>query len=115
LRGTLGEVLRAVELLLEELSKRVRVESAYLFGSYAKGTWIRTSDVDLVIVSPDFRGVPYLERLDLVNEVQWRLSIRPFIEAVPLTPEELEVKLEESAVIRDASRYWIRVDRPPRT
>ena len=111
----MGEVLRAVELLLEELSRRVRVEGAYLFGSYAKGTWIRTGDVDLVVVSPDFRGVPYLKRLDLVNEVQWRLSIRPFIEAVPLTSEELEVKLEESAVIRDASRYWIRVDRPPRT
>ena len=55
---------------MEELSKRVRVEEAYLFGSYARGTWIKTSDVDLVVVSPDFRGMPYLERLDLINEIQ---------------------------------------------
>jgi len=40
---------------------------------------------------------------------QWKLNIRPFIEAIPLTPEELEAKLKESAVIRDASKYWIRV------
>ena len=53
--------------------------------------------------------MPYLERLDLINEIQWKLNIRPFIEAIPLTPEELEAKLKESAVIRDASKYWIRV------
>jgi len=41
--------------------------------------------------------VPYLERLDLINEIQWKLNIRPFIEAVPLTPEELEAKLKERA------------------
>jgi len=114
LRGTLGEVLRVVEVFLEELLKRVRVKEVYLFGSYAKEMWVKTSDIDLVVVSPDFRGIPYLERLDLINEVQWRLNIKPFIEAVPLTPEELEVKLKESAVIRDASKYWISVDRPPR-
>jgi hypothetical protein len=28
---------------------------------------------------------------------------------IPLTPEELEVKLRESAVLRDASKYWIKV------
>jgi len=109
LRDMLREVLRAIELFLEELSKKIRVEEAYLFGSYAKGTWIKTSDIDLIIVSPDFREMPYLKRLDLINEIQWKLNIKPFIEAIPLTPEELEVKLRESVVIRDASKYWIRV------
>jgi len=109
----LSEALKAIERFLEELSKRVRVEEAYLFGSYAKGTWIKTSDIDLIIISPDFRGIPYLKRLDLINEIQWKLSIKPFIEAIPLTPEELEVKLKESVVIRDASKYWIRVNWPP--
>ena len=108
-KSTLGEILRVVELFLEELSKRSRIERAYLFGSYAKGTWVKTSDVDLVVVSPDFRGMPFTERLDMVNELQWKLNIRPFIEVIPLTPEELEVKLRESAVLRDASKYWIQV------
>jgi hypothetical protein len=53
--------------------------------------------------------MPYLKRLDLINEIQWKLNIKPFIEAISLTPEELEVKREESVVIRDASKYWIRV------
>jgi len=105
----LKEILRVIELFLEELSKSIRIDQAYLFGSYAKGTWIKTSDVDLVVVSPDFGNMPFTERLDMVNELQWKLNIRPFIEVIPLTPEELEVKLRESAVLRDASKYWIKV------
>jgi len=70
-----GEVLRAVELFLEELSRRIRVKDACLFGSYAKATWIETSNnIDLVIVSPNFRGMPYLKRLDLINEIRWKPS-----------------------------------------
>ncbi|MEM4640676.1 MAG: nucleotidyltransferase domain-containing protein, partial [Thermofilum sp.] len=89
--------LRAARSLLELLSRRIRVREAYLFGSYAKGTWLKTSDVDLVIVSEDFRGMRFLDRLDLINELQWKAGIRPFVEAIPLTPEEFAERLRESA------------------
>ncbi|MEM1913462.1 MAG: nucleotidyltransferase domain-containing protein [Thermofilaceae archaeon] len=101
--------LRAARSLLELLSRRIRVREAYLFGSYAKGTWLKTSDVDLVIVSEDFRGMRFLDRLDLINELQWKAGIRPFVEAIPLTPEEFAERLRESAVLRDASKYWIKI------
>ena len=101
--------LRAALSLLELLSRRIRVREAYLFGSYAKGTWLKTSDVDLVIVSEDFRGMRFLDRLDLINELQWKAGIRPFVEAIPLTPDEFAERLQESAVLRDASKYWIKI------
>ncbi|MEM2316049.1 MAG: nucleotidyltransferase domain-containing protein [Candidatus Nezhaarchaeales archaeon] len=46
------------------------VERAYLFGSYVKGSWIKTSDIDLVVVSRDFEGMSFTERLDLINRLQ---------------------------------------------
>lgn len=107
--SSLEAALKAARTLLELLSQRVRVREAYLFGSYAKGTWLKTSDVDLVIVSEDFRGMRFTERLDLVNELQWKARIRPFVEAIPLTPEEFAEKLQESAVLRSASKYWIKI------
>ena len=105
------EALEAVRKLVKELSRNegIVVERAYLFGSYAKGSWIKTSDVDLVIVSRGFEGMSFLKRLDLVNRVQWRAGIRPFIEAIPLTPDELKERMEKSAVLRDASKYWIEI------
>ena len=109
-RTTLEEVIKVAKRLIELLSPRFRVSEAYVFGSYVRGTWLRTSDIDLVIVSPDFEGIPFLRRLDIINEIQWRAGIRPYIEAIPLTPSEFFRKIGESAVLRDASRYWIKID-----
>lgn len=41
-------------LLLKK--KGVKIKSAYLFGSWAKGTQHRWSDIDLAIFSPEFTG-----------------------------------------------------------
>ncbi len=99
-------MLETVRTFLRELGRVVRLEGAYLFGSYARGDWLRESDVDLVVVSPDFRGMGFAERLDLVNGLAWRLRLRPHLEVIPLTPEELE---RGNVVVRDAKRYWIRL------
>ncbi len=102
-------IRRAVQLFLRELSKSVKVEAAYLFGSYARGDWLETSDIDLIIVSPDFRGRRFTERLDLLEALQWRLGITPHIEALAYTPEEFQMLRDRSVALRDASRYWIRL------
>jgi len=102
-----SHALEAVKRLVCELARRIRVERVYVFGSYVRGDWLRTSDVDVVIVSPSFGEMPWLRRLDLVEELQWRMRIRPRVEAIPLTPSELEDRLRTSAVVRDAARYWV--------
>ncbi|MDW8000369.1 MAG: nucleotidyltransferase domain-containing protein [Candidatus Nitrosocaldus sp.] len=100
----------AVKRLIEALAEQgVNVDEAYLFGSYARGTWIRESDVDVVLVSDDFKEIRFNDRLDMVNALVFREGIRPHIEAIPLTSDEFRDRLEHSVLIRDASRYWIRV------
>ncbi|MCS7145911.1 MAG: nucleotidyltransferase domain-containing protein [Nitrososphaerota archaeon] len=106
-RNIPSDVLEAVEALVRALSSRVRVERVLIFGSYARGNWLKTSDLDLIIVSKDFEGMRFGERLDLIGRVCWELGLRPSIEALAYTPEELERKVIESAVVGDASRYWI--------
>ncbi len=104
------EARRAVERLLRALKSRgYRVVEAYLFGSYARGDWIGESDVDLVIVSPDFEGLTFLERLDAIYRIEWEEGVKPWVEAIPLTPGELRERADASAVLRDASKYWVRV------
>ncbi|MGC8571400.1 MAG: nucleotidyltransferase domain-containing protein [Caldivirga sp.] len=103
------EVLKDVESFLREVNERFRIREAYLFGSFVRGDWLRTSDVDLVIVSEDFEGMRFLERLDVLNKIQWDLGLKHFIEVIPLTPREFLEQIQHSVVLRDASKYWVKI------
>ncbi len=100
--------LQVLEKFLRALERRgIRVEEAYAFGSRVRGDWLENSDIDVVIVSEDFKNMKFLERLDLMERIQWEEGITPHVEVLPYTREEFRKKLRESAVLRDASKYWI--------
>ncbi len=106
----LEDWLRALKRFLEALEKRgIKIEKAFVFGSRVRGDWLEDSDIDLVIISEDFKKMKFLERLDLIEKVQWEENISPHIEALPYTKEEFEEKLKRSAVLRDASKYWVEI------
>ncbi len=108
-RNILEIVIEKVKRYLEEISKRFNIAEAYLFGSYVKGTWLRYSDIDLVIVSDDFAALSYLQRLEILYKIQWDMRITPFIEVIPLIQSEFVEKIERSFVLRDAKKYWIKI------
>jgi len=110
LRNIPEEVLQAIKKLISLLSEKINIDKAYLYGSYARGSWLKTSDIDLIIVSPSFENMPLMKRLDMINEVQWKAGIHPYIEAIPLTPIEFKEKSDKSTLLRDASKYWIEID-----
>lgn len=62
-----------VEVIVKEFiqavkKRNIRVEKAILFGSYAKGNAVETSDIDVAVISPDF-GQDYLEEAVLLKEI----------------------------------------------
>ncbi|MDH4027527.1 MAG: nucleotidyltransferase domain-containing protein [Nitrospirota bacterium] len=50
---TKTEIKNIIDDSIEYLKKKLRISSAYLFGSYAAGTATEWSDVDLAVFSPD--------------------------------------------------------------
>ena len=50
------DVAGLVKRVVDAISGRVRVERVILFGSRARGEANEGSDVDLLVVSPDFGG-----------------------------------------------------------
>jgi predicted nucleotidyltransferase len=71
---------------IEALQRRLRVTSIVLIGSRARGDALETSDVDLLIVSDDFEGMPYLERLHEATQ-DWMPS--PSLEVFAHTEAEV--------------------------
>lgn len=89
-------VLDAVSRFREELGKQgVTVERMVLFGSWARGNPREGSDIDLVVVSEDFAGKGYWERIDILAAAIYEV-FEP-IEAVAMTPSEWESGLSPIA------------------
>ncbi|MGB9727214.1 MAG: nucleotidyltransferase domain-containing protein [Nitrososphaeria archaeon] len=103
------DIEQIIRLFINALSKRVKINAAYAFGSRVRGDWLKDSDIDLIVVSEDFNSMPFTKRMDIIEEVQWSIRIRPHIEVVPLTSKEFNEKLNSSTVVIDASRYWKKI------
>lgn len=69
-------------------SAGVRPKRIFLYGSYACGNYRPDSDIDLVVISDDFEGKGYWQRIDLLSAAIYKV-FQP-IEAVAMTPKEWE-------------------------
>jgi len=59
-----------------------------LFGSYARGDWHEGSDIDVIVISPDFAGKDYWQRIDAMARAI--CDVWQPIESIAMTPEEWE-------------------------
>ena len=59
----------ALKSFIKKAKKKFRLDKVLLFGSRARGDWLVTSDVDILLVSDDFEGIEMRERISagLVN------------------------------------------------
>jgi len=86
---------------LPRLVERYHPTRVLLFGSRARGTALtRESDLDLLIVSDAFAGMPFLLR---AGEVLWTLQAPFPVEVLCYTPEEYSRKKEELGIVRVAT------------
>ena len=63
--------------------ENIRADKIILFGSYATGHARPDSDIDLVVVSDDFEGKDYWQRIDILSSAVYKV-FKP-IEAVAMT------------------------------
>jgi len=70
-----------IKRFLEEIQKKYNIDNAYLYGSFAKGTSNRWSDIDIAVVSPDFSDDLFQDRLLLMRvaySIDDRIEPKPF-------------------------------------
>jgi len=59
-------ITRLIKSLISTIDNDVKISNAYLFGSYAKGTANKWSDIDLALVSPEFKGIRFYDSKKLI-------------------------------------------------
>jgi predicted nucleotidyltransferase len=74
-------VKKIIRHFLDEVRKNYNIDGAYLYGSYAKVTSNKWSDIDIAIISPDFSDDLFAERLTLMQlaaSIDDRIEPKPF-------------------------------------
>lgn len=94
-------ILTVIHQYLQEIKKRgVRISQAILFGSYARGMATADSDIDLLIIGPDFDPRPSRE---LVGEL-WRARAVTDSRIEPVAVGTTCWEKEEGGVLIDVAR-----------
>jgi predicted nucleotidyltransferase len=82
-----GTVVKIIERFRQGIEARgIKAQKIILYGSQALGTSAAGSDIDVVIISDDFSGKSYWERVDILADVIYEISAP--VEAVAMTPDE---------------------------
>lgn len=89
---------------VNRLKSKINVHKVIFFGSRAKGEHLKHSDYDFIIVSDDFKGMPFVERISFI----YRLFNTPYpIEPLCYTIEEFERKKNQICIVQEAVKTGI--------
>src|SRR5688572_3384245 len=89
----------------QKVSQKIAIDQAIVFGSYSTGTSTEESDIDVVVVSEDFKNLRSDKRLKILDEAA--AFIRPEIVAAGFTRKELE-RASKFSIIGQARDWGIK-------
>ncbi|QOJ79257.1 nucleotidyltransferase domain-containing protein [Infirmifilum lucidum] len=78
-------MLKRAKAFVEKLKEEFKIEEVYVVGSRARGDYLEDSDIDLVIICDEMKGVRYIDRLNMMSKY-----LEPGVEFLVLTREEWE-------------------------
>lgn len=97
-------LIHQLEEFKHNLGKTMTVQKILLFGSYAEGTQKAESDVDLIIVSEEFKDYTFIERTAKMYGF-WSLD-KP-VDFLCYTPKEFEDLGKKITIVRQAIKRGI--------
>lgn len=96
-------LIERVREYVKALDAEMDVNQVFLYGSTAKGKRHRNSDVDIIIISESFAGMPEPKRWGLLQHM-W--SYKEDLETLAYTPKEFD-KIKERFLMQKILQYAI--------
>ncbi len=76
------DIINTLKKMLFSLERdNIKINEAFLFGSYAKGNYREDSDIDIALVSDNFKGIRFSDRKKLAKytiQLDSRIETHPF-------------------------------------
>src|SRR3989338_4518734 len=92
---------------VKDLCGRVQISRAILFGSHARGDHRRDSDLDIIVISQDFKNMGFMQRLVLLSKARGQKYMTPPMDILGYTPKEFSRLKKDSVVIREANQQGV--------
>ncbi|ADL07315.1 nucleotidyltransferase domain-containing protein [Thermosediminibacter oceani] len=103
---TKDEIMKIVRDYICNLGKYIKINKVILFGSYARDEALKSSDVNLAIVSEDFGKMSFFERLELLYKC-WNYDIGA--DLLGYTPEEFEELANKISFVSEIIKTGIEI------
>ncbi len=95
---------KIVDHYIENLKEKIKINGVLLFGSFAWGKPTKHSDVDLVIVSPDFTKKEFSNRLQWLSRMRDDVTYQIAMDVIGYTPKEFSHIEKHSAIMAIAKK-----------
>ena len=83
-----SEIIDLINNFIDLVKDDIKIEKVILFGSYAKGSYNKDSDIDLAIISPDFKEEDCIDNMSILLCIASKLKAD--IQTLPFSIEEYE-------------------------
>ena len=104
------KIEKIIQVYLQDLSAKIKIDTAILFGSALSGKFSEGSDIDLLILSSEFRKMSDSDRFDLLYTSRLsKVTQSTPMDIFGLTPEEYKNAdpLSITGEIKDTGRELI--------
>jgi len=92
---------------LVTLNDDIKIEKIFLFGSRAEGNFNENSDVDLIIISPDFENMNFFERVSKMYDY-WEIDLP--VDFLCYTPKEFNRLKKGITIVSEALKKGILIN-----
>lgn len=101
------KVLEVIKDYLKNLEGKITIKKVILFGSAARDKMSRDSDIDLIVISPQFKKMEFMKRLIFLSRAR-RIMKKGFpMDIFGYTPREFEKLSRESIMLGEAKKEGV--------
>ena len=101
------KVENIIQDYLSIIENKINIQKAILFGSAARGEMHRDSDIDLIILSKDFKKMDFADRLLLLTRLRRNMKKSAPMDIFGYTPEEFNELSQKSIILNQAKQEGI--------